>query len=242
MESLEKDIEIYKSKFTPDLFYGYNTDGTSIITSGLFNCELSKTFKEIDEEQEIFELSKYLRRIKEGPSIKWIPIEEEKGTIVHFGRDSFTLNKKLYQIANVIRKSANILKLEEDWDEEGGQPTDYPTLYLAVKFLADYSEFIYQNYDNTVIDTPSIELLNDGAIAVNWETNISSFTIIFNKGKSDFAFYYAKSKDGSMPPLRYRINLAIKLDDLITAPWMAKYLKLDREIESHRVKYYIAGE
>lgn len=176
------------------------------------------------------------------PIVIWGSMPPEEDIKIDIDGHRFYLNANLPHIAVAISKSGNLLKLKDDWDDEGAMATDFNTLEKAIKFTIDYTTYIYNTFDKTILDTPSIEILNDGAIAVNWETDISSFTIIFTKDLSDIAYYYAKVKDVNIPPLKHKINISIPIDKITTAPWMAEYLKYKQEKKFQMGMFYIAGE
>lgn len=139
----------------------------------------------------------------------------------------FVLPYDLSHIKNAIKKSESILKLKENWDEEGALPTDKKTYLKAIKFVIKYSSYLLESKEKTILDYPDISILRDGAIAVNWETKNASFTIIFEKGDKDVSYYYAKEKN-SVIPLRYGVNIKGDIDKT-TAIWMSENLKYNQE-------------
>ncbi len=136
----------------------------------------------------------------------------------------FTLKYELKHIASYIVKSKYLLELKDDWDDENSLSTNLETYLKAVKFIIDYSSYIFEDKGSSVIiEPPDIDILKDGAIVVNWETKSASFTIIFEKNSTGISYYYAKDKDNPIP-LRYGINLNKDIDKL-TASWMSNNLK-----------------
>ena len=142
--------------------------------------------------------------------------------------NNFTLPHELKHIANAIEKSKYLLDLNHGWDEEEASATNVETFIKAVRFIIDYSTYILQNINNIVIDAPDIDILKDGSIIVNWETDTSSFAIIFDKSNAEFSYYYAKVKNGQMPPLKYGVKTDLGIDKITTAPWMANNLSLKK--------------
>jgi len=138
----------------------------------------------------------------------------------------FVLPYDLSHIKNAITKSESILKLKENWDEEGALPTDKKTFLNAIRFIIKYSSYLLESKEKTVLDYPDISILRDGAIAVNWETKNASFTIIFEKDDKDVSYYYAKEKN-SFIPLRYGVNIKGDIDKT-TAIWMSENLKYNQ--------------
>lgn len=146
---------------------------------------------------------------------------------IHIKDNHFELPYELKHIANSIEKSKYLLDLNDDWDDEGAEATNLETYLRGIKFIVNYSTYIFVNTYET-IDAPDIDILKDGSIIINWETDTSSFTIIFDKKNDEFAYYYAKMKNGQMPPLKYGIKTETGIDKITTVPWMANNLKLKR--------------
>lgn len=147
---------------------------------------------------------------------------------VYVNDSNFTFPYELRHISNSIEKSKYLLDLNQDWDDEGSAATNIETYLRAIKFIADYSTYIFRNMHEIIIDSPDIDILKDGSIIVNWETATSSFTIIFDKKNTEFSYYYAKVKNGQMPPLKYGVKTEMGIDKITTVPWMANNLKLKK--------------
>lgn len=144
----------------------------------------------------------------------------------------FTIPYELKHLIPTIEDSKHLLNKEDDWDDEESSSTSIELLTKAIKFIVDYSSYIFENIENTVISAPYVDILRDGAIIVVWENSTSSFTIIFDKKDSDFSYYYAKVNNDEIPPLKYMINNNKGIDKIITAPWMATNLKYKAEMYS----------
>lgn len=149
---------------------------------------------------------------------------------IYVGDNKFKLPPELKHIANSIENAKSLLNLVDDWDDEGSSPTDLKTLLKAANFIINYSNYIFNYIDSTIIASPYMEVLRDGSILAVWETEKSSFTIVFNVIESEFTYYYAKRKDGQNPPLKYGIK-ENKIIDKTTAQWMADNLKYKVEIK-----------
>ncbi len=182
------------------------------------------------------------------PELFWIPCDlpndkakketdipyvvyETRPIAINIKGNNFILLTELSHIASSIKKSETILELKEDWDEEGALPTNIETFVKAVKFIIDYSTFILKGKEKVVIDSPDIDILRDGAIIVNWETPVASFTIIFEKEPSEIYYYYAKEKQ-SLITLKYGININKEVNEYTTL-WMANNLKYNLPNHSH---------
>lgn len=147
------------------------------------------------------------------------------------GDDEYMLSHELHHLVKALVDSQNLLTLPNDWDDEGASATDFPTLKKAVDFIVKYSEYILKTPRDIVIDTPDIDILRDGSISVNWETDKGSFLIIFKRGEHEFTYLYGKDRE-----TKRTFPYAIKNDqsiDQITALWMSQYLKKSLEISYH---------
>lgn len=182
--------------------------------------------KNLLENSEESELDKSI--LKFSPLLKYNRLPKT----VSIGDNIFTLPYELEHIARSIEKSQWLLNLKDNWNDEGGIATNKETFLKAIKFIIEYSKYIFDELDRTIIDCPDIDILQDGSIIVNWETDGSSFSIIFDKRDTEFSYYYAKIKNGQLPPLKYAVKTNPGIDNLITAPWMAINLKLKKAIHS----------
>lgn len=113
-----------------------------------------------------------------------------------FEKNIFSLNQELENIVNCIKKSENILSLDNNWDEMGSPKISTKTWVTIVKFLIDYSTTIHKNY-GYIIDTPKIYPSLNGSIDIDWETETYGFMINFEKG-GEKATYYADDKHSQM--------------------------------------------
>lgn len=69
---------------------------------------------------------------------------------------------------NSIEKSKYILKLEENWDDEGSPPYKESTWKKAIEFISKYTVWIFSE-TNKVIDAPQIYHGPNGSIDLLWE-------------------------------------------------------------------------
>ena len=89
----------------------------------------------------------------------------------------------LKALADQIEDAKEILDCEFDWDDDQGMPTDIETFQNAINFVVDYSVRIFQT-QNTILSTPYIDIMKDGAISVHWETEKGQLFIIFDRNES----------------------------------------------------------
>lgn len=91
--------------------------------------------------------------------------------------------------------------------------------------FVDYSVWIFQS-QNTILSTPYIDIMKDGAISVHWETEKGQLFIIFDRNESPtrkgLAYFYAVNKLDGIP-----FKSAIRLEDPVKkhiAEWMEENL------------------
>ncbi len=111
-----------------------------------------------------------------------------------------------------------MLELEDDWDEEGANSTNFETYKNAIDFVINSSKLL--NISKVV--KPFIDITRDGSISVQWDSPKAGFFIIFKKDNKKYAYYYGQEKETNIG-FKYRIKLAEKIDQ-ITLSWMLQYL------------------
>lgn len=128
-------------------------------------------------------------------------------------------------LADQIEDAKEILDYEFDWDDDQGMPTDIETFQNAINFVVDYSVRIFQT-QNTILSTPYIDIMKDGAISVHWETEKGQLFIIFDRNetltRNGLAYFYAVNKLDGIP-----FKSAIRLEDPVKkhiAEWMEENL------------------
>jgi hypothetical protein len=131
------------------------------------------------------------------------------------------LSYKLKHIADAINDSKILLDLEEDWDEDGANATNFETYKNAINFLVNYSTHILNNF-RLILKKPFIDITRDGSISIQWDTDKAVFLIIFKKNKNEFAYYYGQEKETNSP-FKYRVKINENINN-ITAEWLKDYL------------------
>lgn len=137
------------------------------------------------------------------------------------GEKSKFLSRNLPAVAKAIANSKYILDLEEDWDDEGANATDFSTYDRAISFVSNYSIKVFQS--GIKISAPTIEILRDGSIGVNWETSKASFLIVFDKTNEKISYCYGKNKINGIP-FKTGIENDNSVDESV-ASWMKKNLR-----------------
>jgi hypothetical protein len=131
------------------------------------------------------------------------------------------LSYRLKHIAEAINDSKVLLDLEEDWDDDGANATNFATYKNAIKFLVNYSTHILDEF-GLVLKKPFIDITRDGSISIQWDTDTAVFLIIFKKNKNEFAYYYGQEKETNSP-FKYRVKINENINN-ITAEWLKDYL------------------
>ena len=95
---------------------------------------------------------------------------------------------RLTYLIPAIEKSKTILLLEDDWDDAGAVKYAEQTWVAAIKFLLDYANTLYQDFD-IEIDVPKIYNGPRGSIDIFWETDAYTFLINIKENGEDAVFY-----------------------------------------------------
>jgi len=98
------------------------------------------------------------------------------------------LPSKFKELKKSINKSKYILKLEDNWDDEGSVKYEKNTWVGAIKFICNYATFIYE-YSGNVMPAPNIYHAPSGSIDMEWQ--IDNFYLLINIDKygKEVSFY-----------------------------------------------------
>ena len=119
-------------------------------------------------------------------------VQSHGSQVIQAGRntsETWTKNSsiKLQTLKQEIQNSKYILKLTNNWDENGALPIS-PMIYdSAIRFLQNYTLFIFKKY-KTIIETPSINPVNNGSIDLEWHT--PNARLLVNIRDTQNAYYY----------------------------------------------------
>lgn len=147
--------------------------------------------------------------------------EKPRNVYIKVGDNNLSLPYQLTHILEAINKSKEILSLDNDWDDEGANATNFKTYFKAITFVVNYSKYILETL-KTVIDSPDIDIMRDGGVSVFWETAKATFLIIFKKNDTPYSYYYGNNKIDDVP-FKYAIKNEGEVDQ-ITAKWMCENL------------------
>ncbi|MEI9919543.1 MAG: hypothetical protein WDO14_12160 [Bacteroidota bacterium] len=125
------------------------------------------------------------------------------------------LNSELDLVAASIERSKYILKLEDNWDDEGSPKYDPDVWARATKFVARYAMFVLQNY-NTIILAPRIYHSVSGSIDVLWKNDKYQLLVNIPKDKDSLGKFYGDDYDketieGVFNPEETKLGLALIL-------------------------------
>lgn len=112
--------------------------------------------------------------------------------------DSFFLKIpfELKYIESAYIKSEYILKLEDDWDDNGSSKYDIKTWKKALVFFNEYSKSLFSNF-NKKIENPKIYHGPKGSIDILLENN--NYSLLINVLKDqDKAVYFGKDNLGNI--------------------------------------------
>lgn len=109
---------------------------------------------------------------------------------------SEVLPSELSSIKMAISESEWILRLPNNWDDEGGIGYSLDTLKSASSFLTDYAVEIL-NKEDFPLPPPRITPGPDGSIDLHWVENKYGFLINFEPEPSDAITFYGEAGDGN---------------------------------------------
>lgn len=156
---------------------------------------------------------------------KEMPREDEISPIkkieIELKGNVFFINKQLKGIAEEIKFSEELLDFDENLDYERTLPIFGELYFVAVKFLIDYSEFIFKN-SGTVIQAPEINAGRNGNIYLAWRTNNArlAISVEWTKTLEVIANYYG-DLGNDREPIKGNVTTG-KISEYL-AYWM-KYL------------------
>ena len=113
----------------------------------------------------------------------------------------------LDKIKDEIELSKSLLLLEKDWDSEGAVKIDINIFLSSIKFLVEYSNYIYRNR-GLVIASPEINPCINGTIDLSWRTSKVRLliNIRFSELKAMSAYYYGDFYN-NMSPIKGSISV-----------------------------------
>lgn len=104
-----------------------------------------------------------------------------------------TIPKVLYKLASEIEHSKSILKLKDNWDEEGAKGYKKQTYLQAINFLVRFAKWVKEEC-STVIDTPKILPANNGCISLYWKRLNYDLLITIPEYPNTVATFYGDDK------------------------------------------------
>jgi hypothetical protein len=110
------------------------------------------------------------------------------------GNSIGSLPTELAFLFKVIDKSQYILKLEDDWDDAGGEKYHAQTWVNAMSFLMRYAKALHDDF-NIVINSPKIYHGPKGTIDIIWEPSAYRLVINIPKEGKKAMFYADNYKD-----------------------------------------------
>lgn len=120
------------------------------------------------------------------PDIFIIP---ENKFSIRLGHKTFTFDKLLKNIYDVIQESYILLNLKDDWDDDGAVKVNELTFNRAIEFLIIYSKYVLEIFD-TRIKAPVISAGRDGSIDLSWTTdNVELLITTLNTQNFNIHYY-----------------------------------------------------
>ena len=143
--------------------------------------------------------------------------------------------KELEHILKTIKNSKSILNLKKDWDGNGAIPIEENIWIDSIRFLSEYSIFIYKNYKK-IIHAPEINPSSDNSIDLDFRVkgNQYKIEILINLKKENsktIIGYYGDFFNEKTKKIKNEIEGKIEYNPgeihKPLANWMIKYLKVD---------------
>ena len=123
----------------------------------------------------------------------------------------YSLQKEISSHLNdCIKRSEQILQLEDDWDTEGSKGYKEETWKSTIDFLIDYATRIYKTH-RQFIDIPRVHPGSNGSIDIEWDGD--EYSLLINIAESSriatFYFYNLREQkiEGEFNIHNYILNL-----------------------------------
>lgn len=94
---------------------------------------------------------------------------------------------ELKTIIDAIEKSSYLLSLDNNWDDEDGEPIDSETWQNSANFLLDYAIWVFDK-SGICIQTPKISPGPENSIDILWKS--LNFRLLVNISQKEGATYY----------------------------------------------------
>ena len=104
------------------------------------------------------------------------------------GNATASFPEELADIAAAIEKSRYILGLERDFDGMGSEPVASETWQKAVRFVADYANWLFDLFGKTMA-VPKIYHAPGGSIDIYWENERFNLLLHIPPGNAPASFY-----------------------------------------------------
>ncbi len=108
-----------------------------------------------------------------------------------------SLNPVFNDLFESINRSKSILRLEENWDEEGSKGFKDETWISVVKFLVTYFNAAYDIFGE-IVKTPSIFPSENGSIDVLWNSESYRLLVNIQEDSNVITFYGDDRKNTSI--------------------------------------------
>jgi len=105
--------------------------------------------------------------------------------------ESNALLEELSHIEKAVENAKYILRLSDNWDDDGALKIPELIFNRAVDFLYLYSKRAFDVF-NFVIRAPIIQPVKDGSIDLEWDTEKAFLLINFKNSQTPTAFYYGE--------------------------------------------------
>lgn len=153
--------------------------------------------------------------LKEGESLPIRKIE------IELKENTFFINNELKEIAEEIKFSEELLDFDGNSEYETTLQISKELYFIAIRFLIEYSEFIFKNL-GVIIQAPEINAGRNGNVYLSWRTDKARLAISVEKNKtSEIIANYYGDLGNDKEPIKGNVTVS-KISEYL-AYWM-KYL------------------
>ncbi len=140
--------------------------------------------------------SRDLKKSFRKASTALIPFLVESGNIVISQNGFvFSLLSVFGELAKEIEESKSLLRLTEDYDDQGGMPISEATWARAIIFITNYANWIYEK-TGKIIDTPQINPGPKESVDILWRNEKYRLLINIPSALNNSVHFYGDNRKG----------------------------------------------
>jgi hypothetical protein len=134
-----------------------------------------------------------------------IQLPKNQNIEIDLDGQAFIMPFALKHIADEIEESKFIKQLDVNWDGENAKKIGLNIWASAVKFLIEYSTYIYKEL-NIIIEAPEINPCKDDSIDLSWRANKSRLLINIRLTEQKIIAYYYGDNYNNNDPIKGSVS------------------------------------